>query len=308
MIWILPAFLSASLLGLYDAVKKHSLRGNAVLPILGLNTLFCALLFAPPIILSAIGCIDADSALYVPQWQWSEQRFIVVKALIVLSSWILGYFAMKHLPLTIVGPINATRPVMTIVGAMLIFGERLNAWQWAGVSLAIVSFFLLSRSGRREGVNFGHNVWIYLLVGAAIIGAGSGLYDKFLMSPTSHGGAGLNKMAVQGWCNVYQCIMMCSVVALLWLPTRHRADATPFTWRWSILLISLFLTLADLAYFYALTFPDAMISVVSMVRRGSVVVSFACGAIFFGEKNLRAKAIDLMLVLLGMICLWLGTR
>jgi drug/metabolite transporter (DMT)-like permease len=303
MIWILPAFLSATLLGLYDAVKKHSLRANAVLPILALNTMFCALFFAPSIILSALGTIQPDSALYVPQWQWAEQRFIVVKALIVLSSWILGYFAMKHLPLTIVGPINATRPVMTIVGALLIFGERLNPWQWAGVSLAVVSFFLLSRSGRREGIRFGHNVWIYLLVGAAMIGAASGLYDKFLMSPVSCGGVGLNKMAVQGWCNVYQCVMMTSVVAILWRP-----KASPFTWRWSILLISVFLTLADLAYFYALTFPDAMISVVSMVRRGSVVVSFACGAIFFGEKNLRAKALDLLLVLLGMLCLWIGTR
>ena len=52
---------------------------------------------------------------------------------------------------------------------------------------------------------------------------------------------------------------------------------------------------------------DAMISVVSMVRRGSVIVSFMMGAFLFHEKNLKSKAVDLVLVLLGMLFLYLGT-
>jgi drug/metabolite transporter (DMT)-like permease len=300
--WIIFAFISAALLGLYDAMKKRSLRENAVIPILFLNTLFCTLFFMPLIVMSATGGIDAGSNFYVPQCDWHTHRYVLLKAAIVLSSWVLGYFAMKHLPLTIVGPINATRPVMTVVGAMLIYGEMLNGWQIAGVTLAIVSFYLLSRSGKKEGIKFSHNKWIYFLVGAALLGTVSGLYDKYLMSPH---GLHLNKMAVQAWSNAYQCVMMLAMMLIIWYPTRR--STTPFTWRWSILFISIFITLADLAYFYALTFPDAMISVVSMVRRGSVIVSFACGALMFGEKNLRAKVLDLLLVLLGMVCLWIGS-
>jgi drug/metabolite transporter (DMT)-like permease len=301
--WIIFAFISAGLLGLYDAMKKRSLRGNAVIPILFLNTLFCTLFFVPVIVMSATGSLDADSAMFVPACGWHTHKYILLKACIVLSSWVFGYFAMKHLPLTIVGPINATRPVMTVVGAMLIYGEQLNAWQMAGVTLAIVSFYLLSRTGKREGIHFTHNKWIYFLVAAAVLGAMSGLYDKYLMSPN---GLHLNKMAVQAWSNAYQCLMMLAMMLIIWHPTRKKT--TRFEWRWSILFISVFVTLADLAYFYALTFPDAMISVVSMVRRGSVIVSFACGAIMFGEKNLRAKVLDLALVLAGMICLWIGSH
>jgi drug/metabolite transporter (DMT)-like permease len=300
--WIIFAFISAALLGLYDAMKKRSLRNNAVIPILFLNTLFCTLFFVPLIAMSATGTIDSDASFYVPACDWHTHKYILLKAVIVLSSWLFGYFAMKHLPLTIVGPINATRPVMTVVGAMLIYGEHLNAWQLAGVTLAIVSFYLLSRTGKREGIKFGNNKWIYFLVIAAVLGAVSGLYDKYLMSPT---GLQLNKMAVQAWSNAYQCIMMLAMLLIIWYPTRR--NTTPFVWRWSIVFISIFITMADLAYFYALTFPDAMISVVSMVRRGSVIVSFACGAIMFGEKNLKAKFLDLALVLLGMICLWIGS-
>ena len=75
-----------------------------------------------------------------------------------------------------------------------------------------------------------------------------------------------------------------------------------------ILLISLFLSMADFAYFYALSLDGAMVSVVSMVRRSSVLVSFLVGAYVFHEKNLRSKAIDLGLVLLGMVFLWIGSR
>ena len=298
--WILLAFLSAALLGCYDVFKKTSLKDNAVLPVLMINTVVCALFFVPLIVQSFVA---ADSVM--PVGDLRTHGFVFVKSIIVLSSWVCGYFAMKHLPLTIVGPINATRPVMTLVGALLIFGERLNLWQWAGVVLALVSIYLLSCSSKREGIRFAHNRWVVFLVAAAVLGAASGLYDKHLLSPVEMGGVGLDRMFVQGWYNVYQALLMTIVILSIWLPIRRKS--TPFQWRWSILFISLFLTAADMAYFYALSEPGAMISVVSMVRRSSVVVSFLFGAFYFREKNLRAKAFDLVLIMLGMLCLYIGT-
>ena len=287
--WLALAFLSAFLLGFYDVSKKYSLRNNAVIPILFLNTLFCSLIFLP-------------LAFRTPFGGWEVQRYILLKACIVLSSWLLGYIGIKNLPITIVGPINATRPVMVLVGALIIFGERLNLMQWAGVLLAILSFFLLSRSGKKEGIDFKHNRWILCTVGAAILGAISGLYDKYLMA--SESGLGLPRLTVQCWYNFYQCIMMGAMLLLLWWPKRK--ESTPFKWRWNILLISVFLSVADYVYFYSLSLDGALISVVSMVRRSSVLVSFMLGALLFHEKNLRSKAIDLALVLLSMLLLWFG--
>ena len=304
--WLSLAFLSAALLGCYDVFKKHSLRDNAVIPVLLLNTVFCSLFFLPFILGSSCGWISEGSQWFVPTGNIMMHGLILLKAVIVLSSWILGYIGIKHLPITIVGPINATRPVMVLIGAMFVFGERLNAWQWAGVAVALLSFYLLSRSGRREGINFAHNRWIYCVVFAAILGAVSGLFDKYLLSPLSQGGEGLDRMAVQGWYNLYQCGMMWMVFFSMWYPMRRRT--TPFKWKHSIVLISVFLTMADFMYFYALSMPDALVSVVSMIRRGSVVVSFVFGAWMFREKNLRAKAFDLLLVLLSMVLLWWGTR
>lgn len=299
--WLLLAFCSAALLGFYDVFKKKSLSNNAVLPVLALNTLFSSIIFIPFILLSHFAPqMLQDSIFYVPDsGGWEVHKFILLKSFIVLSSWAFGYFGMKHLPLTIVGPINATRPVMTLVGAMLIFGERLNLYQWIGVFMAVISFFMLSRSGKKEGIDFKHDRWVWFVVLAAVLGAVSGLYDKYLMGR-------FNNMQVQAWYNIYQLFMMGGVLMFLWCPKRK--TSTPFRWDWCIILISVFLSAADFVYFYALSMEDSMISIVSMVRRGSVVVSFLFGAMMFHEKNLKSKAIDLLLVLIGMFFLYLGSR
>lgn len=296
--WLLLAFVSAALLGLYDIAKKTSLKDNAVLPVLFLNTLFSTLIFLPFIVLSAMGYRGVvGDMFYVPAAGWEVHKFIILKAFIVLSSWICGYFAIKHLPLTIAGPVNATRPVMVLVGAMIIFGERLNVYQWIGTAFAVISFFLLSVSGKKEGINFSHNKWIFLLILAAVLGAVSGLYDKFLLKH-------IDRMIVQSWFNIYQMIIMGVILMVMWYPKRH--GNTPFKWKWSILFISLFLSAADFAYYYALSYDDSMISVVSMVRRSSVIVSFIGGVFFFHEKNIKGKVIDLLLVLIGMLFLYIG--
>lgn len=297
--WLALAFLSAALLGLYDVSKKQALHGNAVIPVLFLNTLFSSLIFLPFIVLSSTSNVLDSTMLYVPVCGWEVHKYILLKSFIVLGSWLFGYFGMKHLPITIVGPINATRPVMVLLGALLLFGEHLNGYQWVGVLLALVSFMLLSRSGKKEGIDFRHNRWIYFVVLASLLGAVSALYDKFLMQR-------FDSMLVQSWFTVYQLFIMGIVLMILWYPKRKQS--TPFHWSWAIPLISVFLSVADFAYFTSLAQDDSLISVVSMVRRGSVIVSFLCGALLFHEKNLRSKALDLLLVLLGMLFLYLGSR
>lgn len=297
--WLALAFLSAALLGLYDVSKKQALKDNAVIPVLFFNTFFSMLIFFPLITMSVVSNVLDDTILYVPMCGWEVHKYIILKAVIVLSSWIFGYFGMKHLPITIVGPINATRPIMVLLGALLLFGERLNGYQWVGVLLAMVSFMLLSRSGKKEGIDFRHNRWIYFVVLSSLLGAVSALYDKFLMQR-------FDSMVVQSWFTVYQFFIMSVLVLVLWAPTRHKT--TPFHWSWAIPLISIFLSVADFAYFTSLAQEGSLISVVSMVRRGSVVVSFLCGALLFREKNLRSKALDLLLVLLGMLFLYWGSH
>lgn len=290
--WVLLAVASALCLGFYDVFKKLSVTANNVLTVLLLNTLFGTLLMSPVIVTDiATGDMGLGGNL-------TGHLLIALKSAIVLSSWILGYFSIKHLPLTITGPINATRPVLVLMGALLLFGERLNTMQWGGILLGFVSLYLVSRIGKKEGHSIIHDRWLWMGIGAMVMGAISGLYDKWLLQT-------YQPLQVQAWHSFYQLVIMGATVLTL-KKTGH--DPTPFHWKWTIPCISIFLTVADMAYFYALSLDGSMISIVSMIRRGSVIVSFLFGAIVLHEKNLRLKLIDLSVLLAGLILLVIGSK
>ncbi len=289
--WLLLAICSAIGLGFYDVMKKISVRENNVPVVLLLNTLFGTLLMSPVIITGiSHGYYGFDNSA-------TAHLMIFLKAIIVLSSWILGYFAIKHLPLTIQGPINASRPVMVLVGALVVFGERLNLLQWAGLLLGFASLFFISRIGAREGFSIRNSRWLWMSIGATALGAISALYDKYLLDF-------FKPAEVQAWYTLYQLLIMTVIVSLI---RSAGIDRSPFRWRWAIIGISLFLTAADLAYFYSLSLPGAMISVVSMIRRGSVLVSFAYGVIILHERHIKAKLIDLGILAVSLTLLILGS-
>lgn len=290
--WILLAIASAMCLGVYDIFKKMSLRDNNVLSVLFLNTLFGALLMSPIIM---TGLYHGDVGF---GGSFAGHGAIVLKSFIVLTSWLLGYIGIKHLPLTIAGPINATRPIMVLIGALLIFGERLNLYQWAGIVLGIVSLFLVSRIGSREGFSLRHSKWLWMSLGATMMGAISGLYDKYLLQR-------YEPLDVQAWYSFYQFIIMGVAIIIV---KKIVKDTTKFEWRWTIPCIALFLTIADIAYFYALSLDGSMISVVSMIRRGSVIVSFLYGVIILRERNVKLKLIDLSILLIGLVLLVIGSE
>lgn len=289
--WVLLATVSALCLGFYDVMKKLSVSGNNVLGVLFLNTLFGALFMLPVII---VGLVHGNYGL---GGTLAGHGFILVKSGIVLGSWLLGYASIKHLPLTIAGPVNASRPVLVLVGALLIFGERLNLWQWAGVLIGFWSLFFISRVGGREGFSLKSSRWVWMAIGATALGAVSALYDKYLLSR-------FEPLEVQAWYSLYQLVIMGVTLGVIMKVTRV---TTPLRWRWTIPLISVFLTVADIAYFYSLSLEGSMIAVVSMIRRGSVIVSFFYGVIALHEKNIRLKLIDLTMLLIGLTFLVIGS-
>jgi transporter family protein len=297
--WLYLSFLSALFLGFYEVSKKVSLDNNAVVPVLFLNTVFGSLIFVPFVVLSVFAPeMMRQTPFFIPQASAHVHLLVFLKSLIVLTSWIFNYFATKNLPMTLAGPIKATQPVVVLLGALMLFSERLNLYQWLGVLMAVLSFYLLSLTGRKEGIRFTHNRWVFYLVLSVLTGAASALYDKYLMRS-------IDVMTVQSWFNFYQFIVMLPVLLILWFPVRRKT--TPFHWSWSIPLISIFLAIGDYLYFSALTNGDSMISIVSMIRRSNVIVVFFAGAWLYHEKNLKSKLLDLALVFLGMFFLYLGS-
>jgi bacterial/archaeal transporter family protein len=298
--WGLLGIVTAILLGIYDIFKKTSLNNNAVFPVLLISVSTSALIFIPVIAGSWLYPAFFQSInLFVPQISFIDHLQIFVKSIIVLSSWILAFFAIKHLPLTIVSPIRATAPLWTLFGALVIFSEKLNAFQWIGLLITLTFFFLFSTTGKLEGINFIKNKWIFLIIGATLLGSASSLWDKYIVRE-------IDRFSVQTWSGVYQLLILLPIVALFWYPKRKKS--TPFQWRWTIPFIGIFLVLSDYFYFNALSCPESLISVLSGIRRSGVIIPFIYAAIFFKENNIRKKGFYLAGIIAGVVLMTMGSR
>ncbi|MGQ1891886.1 EamA family transporter [Thermophagus sp. OGC60D27] len=294
--WLILTLFSAFFLGFYDILKKESLKENAVWPVLFFGALASTLIFIPLVFLSEYGILQSGDMVFVPRLTAREHWMVLLKTSIVLVSWVFNYFALKHLPLTIVAPVRATGPLWTLIGALIIFGEQLNFYQWAGMVLTLFFFFRFSTVGKLEGLSFRNNKWMWFVIIGTLAGAVSGLYDKHILRQ-------VDRLGVQAWFSFYQVLLLLPV---LWFVRRKRPAREPFYWRWTIPLIGLFLVIADFLYFYAISEPESLISVISALRRSSVVVPFMYGALRFGEKNVRKKALYLAGILAGIVLLLMG--
>lgn len=314
--WVLLAILSALCLGFYDVSKKRALQQGDVLTVLAGSVCLSALLLAIPLLLSRLSPEMMESTLFfVPKVDARGHLLIFVKSCIVLSSWVFAYISVKYLPLSVVSPMQATRPMWTLVGAMLIFDERLNGWQWAGVVCALGSIFLFSLAGKSKpaptdsttptkGGNSTRKYYLCLLL-AILIGAGSGLYDKYMMRHYDHN-------AVQVYYTIYQALMM----LVIWLgnqwKSHHASEGKPHTMLNKRLLlpvacISLFLVLSDYVYMLALSDPSSMIAVVSTIRRGGTIIPFLYGILILREPQAGKKIACLIGIFIGLLCLALGS-
>ena len=310
MTWVILAFLSALCLGFYDISKKVALRDNSVVDVLTASVLVSSGILVVPLLLSRFAPEMTEATMfYVPEMDLEGHLMTILKSAIVLSSWLCAYVALKHLPISIVSPWQATRPMWTLIGALLIFGERLNSWQWIGVVLAIGSIFVFSFFNRPAGVSPRKSLrglakqpearYYVALAFAIIIGACSGLYDKYIMRLYDHN-------AVQVYYTLYQAVMM--LVFCYIHHRRHPSDrGFHITNIWPVALISIFLVLSDNVYMLALQDPDSMIAIVSTIRRGGTVIGFGYGLIFLKEKDPIKKILCMAGIVTGLICLAIGS-
>ena len=279
--WLYLAFASALLLGGYDVAKKIALKKNGVMWVLFSISALSTLILVP-----WFKAADAPG----------EYMLLVPKAFLVTISWISGLYGMKYLPLTTVSIIKASRPAFVIVLSILLFAERLSPLQWCAVALVLASLLLLGRSSRDTG-NASASVRGWLCMGLSVLsGVASALYDKYAVTQ-------MDPVFVLCWSNLFIAVLMGLVLAFQSLREgegRQRFKADPM-----LLVAAVVIVGADALYFIALSQEGSMLSIISLVRRFSILVTFAISALIFKEKNLRSKALPLLLMILSMLCLCL---
>lgn len=291
--WMYLGLLAALFLGLHNLCKKHAVQENEVFPVL-FGTISFGFLLLLPFYVSSLFYQEfmIEIQFYITDIPWKTHGFIAIKSSIMAASWVLAYQALKHLPITIVTPIRSAGPFFTFIGAMIIYQEKPNFLQWIGFFLIIFSVLLYSRIGKKEGIHFRKNKWIYAIIGATFLGASSGLYDKFLIQSLS-----LNPQTLQFWFCFYTMSILLVILMITWFPNVEKRKA--FTWRWSIPLVGFLLVISDYFYFKALQDPDALIMLLSAIKRSQLIIAVVVGGLLFKERNKRKKLIPLTGIMCG---------
>ncbi|AZQ58107.1 DMT family transporter [Maribacter sp. MJ134] len=291
--WMYLGLLAALFLGLHNLCKKHAVQGNEAFPVL-LGTITSGFLILLPFYFGSFFFENylTKLQLYITDIPWRIHGFILIKSAIMAASWVLAYQALKHLPITIVTPIRSAGPFFTFIGAITIYQEKPNPWQWVGFFLIIFSVLLYSRIGKKEGIHFTKNKWILAIIAATFLGASSGLYDKFLIQ-----GLDLNPPTLQFWFCFYTVLLLLIILSVTWFPYPEKRKA--FTWRWSIPLVGVLLVAADYFYFKALQDPEALIMLLSAIKRSQILIAVVVGGLVFKEKNKRKKLIPLAGIMCG---------
>ena len=286
--WIL---LSAVFLALYDIAKKASVRANAVLPVLLCSTVFGCAAFLSGLALTgelspSLAAVTREAAVLA-----------AVKSVIVAASWVFTFTALRTLPVTIATPIRASAPAIVFVAAFFVYGERPTPVQLVGMAAVFAGYFAFSWAGRGEGIDFLRDKAVWCAFAGMFCSALSSMWDKYVFQCR-----GADVEAVQ---IVFQLGLVCVYALLFMGRAALRLHGDRFEWRWSIPLVGVLLAAADWLYFTGLAIPDVPISVASLMRRFSVVLTFVFGARFFRETNLRRKALALALLLAGIVLLCL---
>ena len=289
MSWTVWILLSSFFLALYDLAKKASVRENAVLPVLLCSTCCgCAAFVAgvavcgklPEVLSSASGRALGLAA---------------IKSVIVATSWVFTFYALRTLPITIATPIRASAPALVFVAAFFLYGEIPSWVQAIGMLAVFGGYFAFSWAGKHEGIDFFRNKAVWSAIAGACFSALSSIWDKYVFQVAAAPVETVQFFFQIGLVIVYALIL--SGQRLLKLPHDR------FEFRFTIPFVGILLAMADWLYFRGLAVPDAPISVGSLLRRFSVVITFVLGARFFHETNLKRKALALAAILVGVILL-----
>ena len=283
--WVLA---SSVLLALYDLAKKASVRANAVLPVLLTSTTFGFAAYSA-------GLLASGNLCSLGEISGAALALGLAKSVIVGTSWVFTFCALRTLPITIATPIRASSPALVLLIAVPLYGEMPSALQGLGMTVVFAGYFAFSWAGRHEGIDFFRNRAVWCAIAGAVCSAVSSLWDKYVFQ--------VRALPVEQVQLVFQAGLV-AFYALAFVASRalrRRRDA--FEWRWTIPVVGILLAGADWLYFRGLAYPGAPISAASLMRRFSVVLTFLLGARFFHETNLARKGIALAAIVAGVALL-----
>lgn len=292
MTWIALGLLAGLVLGTYDFLTKLALKEKTVLEAVFWCSVLGAAIWVPFFYFPSRHTESLrELGLYPSPLTKTEQFVLLPKSVMMVVTWILSYYSVKALPLSISAGVRASGPLWTALGAVILLSEQLTWWQWLGLAISMGSYYLFSLIGKKEGISFNKNGWVLCMLAATLLSSANTLYDKHILA-TLH----MDLAAVQAYSAVQR-----GAIAVLLLPWvfRELELSSLLKRNWAVPAIAFTYILAEFIYLASVQSEGALISVISVLRRTNLIMVFALSAIFFKENFIKQKTVNIVGVLVG---------
>ncbi|MCX8130292.1 MAG: DMT family transporter [Clostridia bacterium] len=295
-LWLWLILISGAFLGLYDIFKKKALQRNTLFSVLALYSSLCFIIVA----------FEFTNAIQICR---NNLLLILLKAVIIFFSWILGFISIKNMPISVITPFGTLSPLFSIILGIIVLNEKMGYIQLAGILIALLAYYFIGKAGAREVKGLFRSKYLYFMVLSMALSATSALIDKIALKNVNTG-------QLQFWFSLFLAALYISAFLANKLfnkkeSTNKKSEDTLLKNNikkipYFIILMSIFLVISDRIYYFAVKMPDSQISVIMPLRKISILVSALVGGYIFKEENLKSKFYGMCLLGIGIILIFAG--
>ncbi|MBQ8260719.1 MAG: EamA family transporter [Lachnospiraceae bacterium] len=276
MIWISLTLVYGLLKGVREIVKKKSLEKSTVMEVLFFYTLFGFLFLLPSA--PAAGGVSGG-----------ELFWIAVKSFLIFLAWIASFHAIKKIPISLYGILDLSRVLFATLLGVLVLRETLSPYQVVGLLLVATGLLLLKRkkASASEDVKM---KYVLCAFASCILNAFSGLMDKILTKTVT-------PVQLQFWYMLFLVLFY----GMYLLFSKTKVDWKNVWKNYWIWILSILFVVADRALFLANEMPESRITVMTLIKQSSCLVTILAGKFIFKEQNIRYKLFCAFIIILGIV-------
>ena len=277
-IWIIFILLYGIFKGTREPVKKAVLRDMTTMSALVGYTVIGFLMSVP----TAKGVFDVTPKIFI---------WVILKSFAVFVAWILGFKGLKRVPVSLYGLFDMSRVIFsTFLGVVFLY-ERLTVKGFFSIILVIVGLCFAEQRKTELKEDYNRKYIWYILLGC-FFNAVSGTLDKYIMSTGE-----ITSSALQFW-----FMLMLSLFYLAYAVIKKekleikKAFTNPFVY-----LLSFSLVFGDRLLFIANQDPESKVTIMTVLKQCSAIVTIVLGKILYKEKNIARKLICALIIIMGIV-------
>lgn len=308
MIWILLTLTYGLLKGGREISKKKAMDKNSVMEVLLVYTII-AFLIVIPRFPHALGMAPRYYGL------------ILIKSFSIFLAWILGFHALKHLPVSLYGVLDLSRVLLGTFFGVIVFHEVLMWNQMLG--LALVAFGLLALKFKitgRKSVTATESIassssdslpeeaseevqvspsaaeagrippkFVIMAFASCVFNSVSGLLDKILMKD-------INSSQMQFWYMFFLVVFY--LIYVFVTKTKIRKETLKNGWIW---LMAIMFVIGDAALFIANADSSSRVTVMTVVKQSACFVTILGGKFVFHEKDIAYRMFCASIIVCGIL-------